>query len=419
MDLPLNRNTPAVMHMDLNSCFATAEQQANPLLRGKPIAVAAYTSPNGCVISPSIEAKRLGIKVGMQVRDARLICKNIIIRPPDPPKYRDIHTRFCRLFREYSPSVVPRSIDEAVIDFTGTPAESRGLVNIGKEIKQRIRKEIGEWISCSIGISTNRFLAKLAASLKKPDGLETITWQNVKDIYSRVTLIDLNGINTRFQARLNAWGIFTPLDFLSADINLLQKQVFGSICGYYWYLRLRGWEIDAVDFGRKSYGQSYALQAPTADPKNLSRMIMKLCEKMGRRLRNAQYMAQGIHVSCLYRDGTHWHEGRTLHLPVYDTRDLYVKAIWVFNHQPERKIITHLSVSCFHLIPSKPEQLDLFQSSASRKKDLAEALDKINDKYGEYIITPALMMGMDEVIIDRVAFGGVKDLEDLYRSGFH
>src|SRR5947209_9470041 len=153
MQLAFNHNVPTIMHIDLNSCFATVEQQANPLLRGKPIAVAAYTTPNGCVISPSIEAKRYGVKVGMTVREARLLYPPIVILPPDPPKYRAVHLRFSRLFREYSPDVVPKSIDEAVIDFTYSQALfHKDLASIAREIKKRIRKEIGDWISCSIGI---------------------------------------------------------------------------------------------------------------------------------------------------------------------------------------------------------------------------------------------------------------------------
>jgi DNA polymerase-4 len=104
MELPLNRNRPTIMHIDLNSCFATVEQQANPLLRGKPLAVAAYDSPNGCIVSPSIEAKRYGIKTGMPVREGRLLCPELIVRTPDPEKYRDVHLKFGRLFREYSPN---------------------------------------------------------------------------------------------------------------------------------------------------------------------------------------------------------------------------------------------------------------------------------------------------------------------------
>ncbi|MFH0864086.1 MAG: hypothetical protein V1858_03295 [Candidatus Gottesmanbacteria bacterium] len=414
MDLPLNHSQPGIMHIDLNSCFATAEQQANPLIRGKPVVVAAYTTASGCIISPSIEAKKLGIRVGMQVRDAKMICQEIIVLPPDPPKYRDIHIKFNQIFRDYSPNVSPKSIDEAVIDFTGTRAFKRGLINIGKEIKTRMKQEIGVWISASIGISTNRFLAKLAASLHKPDGLDVINYQNLEEIYRQASLLDFCGINTRFQARLNASNIFTPIDFLQAPLDLLRHQVFKSIIGYYWYLRIRGWEIDAIDFVRKSYGQSYALPRPVNNRQELAKLLMKLCEKMGRRLRKSGHLAYGIHIACLYNDQTFWHQAKKFHTPLYTTYELYAKALLVFNNQPENKKVTHLSVSCYDLISTEVDQLDLFASDQARQRKLSDALDTINDKYGEYIITPAMMMGMDKVIIDRVAFGGVKDLEDIY-----
>ena len=145
---------------------------------------------------------------------------------------------FRHIFRDYSPDVTPKSIDEAVIDLTDTLCLFKGTVtDIGKDIKKRFREEIGEWMQCSIGVSTNRFLAKLAASLHKPDGLDIIDHTNVLDIYKRVTLLDLSGINTRFQARLNAAGIFTPMEFYHAPMELLKKQVFQAfsaiigICG--------------------------------------------------------------------------------------------------------------------------------------------------------------------------------------------
>lgn len=403
------------MHIDLNSAFATCEQQANPLLRGKPIAVAAYMTPNGCVISPSIEAKRYGVKVGMTVREARLLYPAIVILPPDPPKYRAVHLRFSKLFREYSPDVVPKSIDEAVIDFTYSQALfHKDLLDIAREIKKRMRKEIGDWISCSIGIGTNRFLAKTAAGLHKPDGLDIITHDRVEEVYKSLSLLDLCGINTRNQARLNACGIFTPTEFLHAPVLTLQKQVFQSIAGYYWFLRLRGWEIDAVEFTRKSYGQSYALQKHTADMKDLAPLLMKLTEKMGRRLRKAGYSAKGVHVACVYRDWTHWHMGRSFEKELYTTQELYRKVLLVFNMQPERKVIAKLAVSCYHLIPAFSMQEELFDTEHSKKRTLSDALDKINDKYGEYVVTPALMMGLSSQIIDRIAFGGVKELEDIY-----
>jgi DNA polymerase-4 len=414
MPLPINRNQPLIMHVDLNSCFATIEQQANPLFRGKPLVVAAYNTPGGCVVAPSIEAKQYGIKTSMAVRDARLLCPQVIVRTPDPAKYRAVHLQFKKIFTDYSPAVSPKSIDEAVIDFTDTYAlYNRTLPDIGREIKRRFKQEIGEWMLCSIGIGTNRFLAKLAASLKKPDGLTVIDHTNVLSVYEQVSLLDLNGINTRNQARLNAAGIFTPMEFFAASVDTLKKQVFQSILGYYWYLRLRGHEIDQVDFDRKSFGNTYALQQQTTDPKELAKLLMKLCEKTGRRLRRAEYAAQGVHVACVYTDFSFWHTGRKMHVPVYTTREIYLKALWLLNMSGYRKQVRNLAVSVYDLIPHQSEQLEMFRSKSHA---VAEAMDRINDKYGDFVITPALMMGMDDTILDRIAFGGVKELEELYQQ---
>jgi DNA polymerase IV len=360
MALPINRNQPLVMHVDLNSCFATIEQQANPLLRGKPLVVAAYNSPNGCVVAPSIEAKQYGIKTGMTVRDAKLLYPDVIVRTPDPAKYRAVHLQFRKIFQDYSPDVTPKSIDEAVIDFTDTSALfNRTLPDIGREIKRRFREEIGEWMQCSIGIGTNRFLAKLAASLEKPDGLTVIDHTSVLKVYQAVSLLDLNGINTRYQARLNASGIFTPMEFYEESLDTLKKQVFQSILGYYWYLRLRGYEIDQVDFGRKSFGHTYALGKQTNDPKELSRLLMKLCEKTGRRLRHAGYAAQGVHVSCVYTDFSFWHTGRKCDVPVYTTREIYLKALRLLNQSGYPKQVRNLAVSVYDLVPHQSEQLEM------------------------------------------------------------
>ncbi len=402
------------MHIDLNSCFATVQQQAYPHLRGKPIVVAAYITPNGCVLAPSIEAKRYGIKTAMTVREAKLLCPQVIVRESDPVLTRDVHIKFRNICRDYSPNVAPKSIDEVVVDFEGMDHLNLDLIRIAKEIKERFRSEIGEWISCNIGISTNRFLAKLAASLHKPDGLDVITHQNLLSIYSNINLIDLNGINTRFQARLNANGIFTPIQFLEASVQTLRSNVFQSITGWYWYLRLRGYEIDDVEFKRKSYGQDYALAKFTADKEELARLMMKLCEKMGRRIRKAGKAALGIHVGMLYTDGSYWHRGRQVNTEMYTTQELYTKALWVFNQQPVIKPVTRLSVSSYDLVPFTNSQPELFDSSVEKMRKVSEAVDQMNDRYGEYVVTPAIMTGMDDLVLDRISFGAVKELEDLY-----
>src|SRR3989338_7172302 len=133
-----NPNPSTILHIDLNSCFATIEQQANPLFRGKPIAVAAYTTPNGCILAPSIEAKQYGVKTGMRVKDGKLLCPNLIILPSDPNKYREVHLRFRRLLSEYTDEVIPKSIDEFVLNLATLQVAKPE--DVGKQIKQRIKK---------------------------------------------------------------------------------------------------------------------------------------------------------------------------------------------------------------------------------------------------------------------------------------
>lgn len=410
MQLAINRDKPAILHMDLNSAFATIEQQANPLLRGKPMVVAAYNSPRGCVLAASIEAKKLGIKTGMRVEEAKLIYRNLVVRTPDPAKYRAVHLMFRRILQDYSPRVTPKSIDEAVIDFSDTlPLFRKALLEIGKEIKERFKKEIGEWIFCSIGIGPNRFLAKLAASMHKPDGLAVIDHKNLLNVYSKAKLIDLHGINTRYQARLNAYGIFTPLDFFYASLEKLEKQVFRGILGHYWYARLRGWEIDAVDFGRKSFGNSYALKAQTNDRVYLAKLLMKLSEKTGRRLRRNSYCALGVHVGCLYTDFSYWHKGQKFSLPAYTTQEIYSKALGLLQLSGYRKTVRELAVRVYGLIPRSHEQMQIFSSPSH---SVSAAMDEINDEFGEFSVGSALLLGMENTILDRIAFGGVRELQE-------
>lgn len=414
MDYTFNTATPTIMHIDLNSCFATIEQQAFVHLRNKPVVVSAYDTGHGLILSPSMEAKRYGIKVCMSNDEAKRLCPEVIVRTPNPSLVRDIHVRFKKIFKTYSSKVIPKSIDEAILDFTFHGFSTEQLWQIGKEIKQRMRNEIGEWISCSVGISTNRFLAKTAASLKKPDGLEMITYKNALDVYRRLKLTDLNGIAERNAHRLQINGIYTPVDLYYATVYKLHKQVFHSITGYYWYRRMRGWEIDDYDFERKSYGQQYALGKKTGDVAELSRIIMRLCEKMGRRLRKASYTAQGVHLACYYEDYTSWNRGRKKDKKLFTTSELYKHIMVLFHQQPIKKVIAKIAVTCFDLEKYESLQLDLFDLGPDKKKNISDAMDRMNDRYGECTVVSANMMDMKNVILDRVAFGSVRELEDLY-----
>lgn len=395
------------MHIDLNSCFATVEQQANPLLRGKPVIVAAYTTYYGAILSPSIEAKKLGIKMGMRVIDAQRIFPEVITLAPDPPKYRMVHQQFKKLFEEYTPFVFPKSIDEAVLDFTTVEhLYPKGLRSVGMEIKRRMREEIGEWISCNVGIGPNKFLAKTAASLHKPDGLDVIDHTNLEQIYKTLQLIDLCGINVGYQARLNRWGIYTPNQFMNTPILKLQKQVFQSITGYYWYMRLRGWEVDLDEFERKSFGHQVVLTKPTQDPVEVSKVLLTLCEKMGRRLRANTFTARGIHVSCMYTDQTYWHHGAVQIETMYTTQELFSAAHKIFSGNNRKgSIVRKISVTCFDLQENLYFQPSLFSEKKEKLYKVSKAMDEINDMYGESVITSALLLDQKNKVLDRIAFG--------------
>ena len=426
-DLGFNQKQSSIMHIDLNSCFATIEQQANPHLRGKPIAVSAYATPNGCILAPSIEAKRYGIKTGMRVKDGKLLYPNLIILPPDPWKYRNVHLALRKLISEYTADFVPKSIDEFVLNMDGylsLPLRVRPckvpkvdfspMRAIARDIKRRIKREIGDWLTVSIGISTNRFLAKLASSLHKPDGLDEINKANFLDCYLKLRLTDLPYIKIRNAIRLNNMGIYTVVDFYNAPLWKL-KAAFESINGYYWYLRLRGWEIDDVIFSRRSYGNSYALPKPLVTSEELSPILAKLVTKMSARLRSAGYKARGIHLAVAYRDGSFWHKGVTLQEVVFDTRDIYKKAFKILCSSPYRKPVRELAVSCFNLMKYRQTQLELFEDIPKKEK-LVNSIDEINERWGDFVITPARMLAASDAVPDRIAFGGVKELEEFTLS---
>ena len=407
-DLPFNPKNPSILHLDINSCFATIEQQFDPRLRGKPVVVAAYTTDNGCILAPSIEAKTLGIKTGMRVKDARLICPGIVVLPSDPEKYRDVHIKLRELLKDYTLNVTPKSIDEFVLNLENYPAFKKGMKETSIEIKKRIREEIGEWITVSIGIAPNRFLAKTAAGLQKPDGLSEINQDNYLEIYSRLSLMDLCGIKQRNAARLGSREIYTVKGFLNADVKTL-KYAFESINGYYWYLRLRGWEIDDLIPNRRSFGNSYALPKPFSKLEDLAPVLYKLVEKTGRRLRRAGYKATGVHVGISYRDGSYWHKGRSSGKILFDSRDIYKEAFKILSGSPYKKPVAILSESCFGLVSSKVSQTDLF-IDIEKDGRLVNALDIITEKWGDFVIIPAKMLNTSEYVPDRISFGGVREL---------
>lgn len=411
-----NPEAPKIMHIDLNSCFASIEQQANPILRGKPIVVAAFTTSRGCILAASVEAKRLGIKTGMRVMDGRKIYPKLIVLPPDPWKYRNVHLGLRKLVSSYTNDFSPKSIDEFVLNLEGYPSlRNKSMEMLAREIKNRIRKEIGDWLTVSVGIAPNRYLAKIAAGLHKPNGLDEINRMNFLEVYSGLRLTDLTGIKERNAARLNSFGIYSVKDFYNAPVWKL-KSAFHSITGLYWKARLQGYEVDGLEFARRSYGNSVAIGQKIAKVDELSPILARLTEKMSSRLRRAGYKAGGIHLAIAYKDGSWWHRGRLINREIFDSKDFYKTAFRLLLSSPSGRgiggLVLNLAVSCFDLTPKNHLQLEIFED-VQKKEKLVASIDKLNARWGDFTVATARSLGGAKTVLDRIAFGGVKELEEF------
>jgi DNA polymerase-4 len=396
-----NPSAPNILHIDLNSCFASVEQQANPLLRNKPVAVVHSDAPYGCILAPSVEAKLWGIKTGMNLAEGKKLCPWLIAREADPPKYREVHAKFARLLNDYSDHVISKSIDEFVFSLPSkfNPAE------VSKDIKSRIKSEIGDYLRVSIGVSTNQILAKLASGLHKPDGFDIIDKNNFLEVYQTIKLQDFCGINIRNEARLHRVGIFTVPQFYSTSIQTLTS-VFESVLGRYWYTRLRGYEIDDVQFARRSFGQSYVLPRPMQETE-WRPILAKLVAKAARRLRAAGFSASGIHLYLRYTDHTSWHSGHNTSNLFYDDASLLTSALNLYSNRvtskPVGRRVKKIAFTCFGLGEDNG-QLSCLRDLV-KQKSLVSSLDKINDKWGEYSVTYGSMLGSKNHVRDAIAFG--------------
>jgi DNA polymerase IV len=350
----------------------------------------------------------------MGYADAKLLCPDLLMVETDPPKYHHVYKELVKIMKSYSPNIVMKSIDEGLIDFHGTRQNinSRPLSVIGQEIKQRLRDNVGSWMKCNVGIAPNRFLAKTAAGLHKPDGLDVITHKNLRQTLSTMKLTDLTGIAERNQARLNAAGIYTPLQFLDTHSEVLVRKVFHSICGEDWYKRLRGWEVDDVEYSTKSVGRQFVMDEWQPSEETLHSRLSHLSETTAMKLRHRGLAAKGIYLYLLYANGDIWYERKLFKTSVYTGADVYRRALLLFNHRPRDDWVRMIAVSCYKLEPSNTSQLSLLEE-VNKEAWLSEAIDTINSQYGEFAITYASSLAAKGLIKQKIPFGTTRYFELL------
>ncbi|MBC7943080.1 hypothetical protein H7X68_01095 [Candidatus Saccharibacteria bacterium] len=402
-----NTEMPLVMHVDLNSAFATIEQQARPMLRGRPIAVTNRRTEHTAIVTASYEAKAMGVKVGMNFKEAARLAPGLIAVESDPEKYRFVYKKLTAILSSYSPHTVMKSIDEGVIDFHHLVDQSP-MIDIGYEIKQRLKNEVGRAMRCNVGIGTNRFLAKTAAGLHKPDGLDEINYSNLRATLATLKLTDLTGIADHNKARLNGVGIDTPLQFLDSDQMTLQKIVFKSIVGLQWHQRLRGYEVDDRAFDIKRVGRQYVLENRNLTRQQIMQRLHHLCESVGSRLRRQQKVARGVYVYVKTADRIYWHASRMCQLPFYSDKAIYGLAEHLFSQAPDD--IREIGIHCYELSDDNEPQTSLFGDMLAREHQLVDAVDAINQRYGDRTLHSTDTLSTGNFIKQKVPFGSIRYL---------
>src|SRR5207245_2529512 len=217
VELGLNTADPATLVIDLNCAFASIEQQHEPELRGRALAIAAYATDAATIVSSSREARDLGIKTGMRVFEAKAIFPGVLVREPNPPLYREVSDKLIEIMERHSPDVLRMSIDEASTNLAGTPGLKKlGPEGVGLAIKRAIREEIGECVTASVGVSTSIWMAKQASNLDKRDGLQRLDHRTLVAVFERLQLTDLSATADATARRLSRGGSHTPVQFLRA-----------------------------------------------------------------------------------------------------------------------------------------------------------------------------------------------------------
>ncbi|MBT1075779.1 DNA polymerase IV [Geobacter grbiciae] len=391
-----------IMHVDMNAFFASVEQQHDPALRGKPIAVIG-SAARTVITTASYEARAFGVKTGMTVWQAQQKCPQIILVTGDNRKYTYTSARIVEMMKQFTPLVEVFSIDEAFLDVTGSLSLYSSAERIAFLLKAEIRHHFG--ITCSIGIAPNKLLAKLASEMKKPDGLTVIKPDDVAPVLETLPIKELCGIGAKMERQLNLLGIRTCGELGRYPVDRLKRK-FGIVGEK---LHLMGQGIDdspvvPIEEAEevKSVGHSTTLEHDIEERGEILRWLLQLSEMVGRRARRYNVWGKTVTLSIRYADFDTW-VGRQETLPTYinQSDDIYRAAVTILDtlvlEQPVRLLGVRLSNLRY-----ESNQLPLFEEER-KKVLLAGAMDQVNDKFGDFAVT----------------FGSLLDSERRQEKGSH
>ncbi len=395
--------------VDFNSYFASCEAQENPRLRGQPVGIVPVMADSSCIIAASYAAKRLGVKTGTGVGEARHLCPNIHLVEARPKVYIDYHHRLLDIIERCLHVTEVRSIDEVECALTATFAARDSALGVAKAIKERICREVGPCMTASIGIAPNWFLAKLATDLQKPDGLTVIDDDDLPQRLLDLKIEDFLGIGTSMAQRLRNVGIDNVTKLYAASKTQL-RGVWGSVEGERFYGRLRGDDIPSPCEKNKSVGHSHVLPPNLRSPQKAHAVLHRLLQKAAMRLRHIGHYTAGISAAIGYKDGSKWSDD----LKITETQDTLVltQALNLLLNHPGAmgRRPMHVAVTLTKLLPLQIYTPELFgQPQQEARSRLHKAVDVVNQTFGNGSVFFGGAFGVTENAPMRISFTCIPD----------
>ena len=406
-----------IIFIDLNSYFASVEQAERPELIGKPVAVVPMMAETTCCLAASYPAKAKGIRTGTLVKDARKLCPNIVFIEADHKKYVHYHHKIIAAVEQCFPVWKVFSIDEMAIQLFGREQSLEFAREKALEIKQRIQ-EINVALTCSIGIAPNRYLAKIASDMQKPDGLVIIQPHELPERLYNLHLRDFPGIGPRMEERLVEKKCSTARHLCQKSISEM-RTLWGSKNGEDFWRLIRGEELEEKNSPCASIGHSRVLGPNSRAPKTAWSHLVALLSKAAMRLREAGYYTRSLQLSLKLLNSSsrqryweekdpeerknHW-EQRARFSETQDTTFLLQKLSELWAEAPKNRIL-RIGVTLSAFVPANQHQLSLFEDN--KKALLMSAFDKLNKKYRKNLVVIAESSELERAREAPIAFGHI------------
>ena len=369
----------SILHLDMDAFFAAVEVRENPALAGKALLIG-HDGPRGVVATASYEARRFGCHSAQPMAVAKRLCPHAVVLPVRMDLYAAASHRMFTILEAFSPVVEPLSIDEAFIDLTGTERLLGEPVAVARTIKDRIRSELE--LTGTVGLAENKFLAKLASDMNKPDGLTIIGPGDVDRVLPPLPVTKLWGVGRITAERLEKHGVRTIADLRGRPESWL-AEFFGAEADHYHRLA-RGIDDRPVvpDSDAKSIGHERTFETDLADAAEVRRVMLDQVEQVAARLRRHGLTARGVSLKIRFGKFQTISRSTTLARPTDATDELWDAARGVFDQWPFQPVRL-IGVTAERLSPG-PGQLDLFADPArDRRRKLDSVADQINQKFGK------------------------------------